>query len=183
MQQIVLDAAAGQVSAELTRRGSPPMPACTSWSRSWTPPNRRWLRSPRPARASTGSPTNPTSIPMPTWWSTPARWSRTAASSHPVPVHRSLRRECRPARVVSRDNDRRSDLIVAFITSVPRTGPDMAPLAPTAGTGLKVPLVVRYDKLATRDRSVIAGKLGSTPADWLAANRVTFFGVFGFGQP
>jgi mRNA interferase MazF len=89
----------------------------------------------------------------------------------------------RPALVVSRDNDRRPDLIVAFITSIPRTGPDMAPLAAIAGTGLKVPSVVRFDKLATLDRSVIAGKLGDAPADWLAANRATFFTVFGFGQP
>ncbi len=86
----------------------------------------------------------------------------------------------RPALVVSRDNDRRTDLVVCFITSVPRTGPDMAPLAATAGTGLKVPSVVRFDKLATLDRSVIAGKLGDAPGDWLATQRATFFGVFGF---
>lgn len=89
----------------------------------------------------------------------------------------------RPALVVSRDNDRRPDLVVCFITSVPRTGPDMAPLAPTAGTGLKVASVVRFDTLATLDRSVIAGKLGGAPADWLPAQRAIFFGVFGVGQP
>jgi len=37
----------------------------------------------------------------------------------------------RPALVVSRDNDRRSDLIVCFITSVSRSGPDISPLAAT----------------------------------------------------
>jgi mRNA interferase MazF len=89
----------------------------------------------------------------------------------------------RPALVVSRDNDRRPDLVVCFITSVPRTGLDMAPLAPTPGTGLKVPSVVRFDKLATLDRLVIAGKLGEAPADWLRAQRAVFFGVFGFGEP
>jgi mRNA interferase MazF len=89
----------------------------------------------------------------------------------------------RPALVVSRDNDRRPDLVVCFITSIPRTGPDMAPLAATAGTGLKVPSVVRFDKLATLDRSVIAGRLGAAPADWLMANRAIFFGVFGFRPP
>jgi mRNA interferase MazF len=89
----------------------------------------------------------------------------------------------RPALVVSRDNDRRPDLVVCFVTSIPRTGPDMAPLAATAGTGLKVPSVVRFDKLATLDRSVIVGRLGAAPADWLAANRAHFFGVFGFGLP
>ncbi len=57
----------------------------------------------------------------------------------------------RPALVVSRDNQRRADLVVCFITSVLRTGPDMAPIAPSPGTGLKVPFVVRFDKLATLD--------------------------------
>ena len=89
----------------------------------------------------------------------------------------------RPALVVSRDNDRRPDLVVAFITSVPRAGVDMAPLDPDPGTGLKVPSVVRFDKLATLDRSVIAGRLGAAPATWLAAQRTVFFGVFGFGPP
>ncbi len=89
----------------------------------------------------------------------------------------------RPALVVSRDNDRRPDLVVCFITSVPRSGPDMAPLDAIPATGLKVASVVRFDKLATLDRSVIAGKLGDAPPEWLAAQRVAFYGVFGFFQP
>ena len=86
----------------------------------------------------------------------------------------------RPALVVSRYNNRRLDLIVCFITSVPRTGPDMAQIAATRGTGLKVPSVVRFDKVATLDRSVIAGKLGVAPAAWLSAHRTAFQSVFGF---
>ena len=89
----------------------------------------------------------------------------------------------RPALVISADNHRRTDLVVCFITSIPRTGPDTAPLAAGAGTGLKVASVVRFDKLATLDRSVVAGKLGQAPADWLTMHRDTFFRVFGFGQP
>jgi mRNA interferase MazF len=88
----------------------------------------------------------------------------------------------RPALVVSRDNDRRSDLVVCFITSVPRAGPDMAPIIASADTGLKVPSVVRFDKIATLDRSIITGKLGDAPALWLAAQQASF-GVFGFGRP
>jgi mRNA interferase MazF len=88
----------------------------------------------------------------------------------------------RPALVVSRDNDRRADLVVCFITSIQRTGPDVAPRTATAGTGLKVPSAVRFDKLATLDRSIIVGKLGDAPADWLLKHRAVFFGVFGFGQ-
>jgi mRNA interferase MazF len=44
-------------------------------------------------------------------------------------------------------------------------------------------LLVRFDKLATLDRSVIAGMIGAAPADWLLAHQADFFGVFGFGQP
>jgi len=86
-----------------------------------------------------------------------------------------------PALVVSRDNQRRSDLIGCFITSTPRAEPDMASLAAPPETGLKVPSVVRFDKLATLDRS--AGKIGDAPAGWLAYHRTTFFAFFGFGQP
>ena len=89
----------------------------------------------------------------------------------------------RPALVVSRDNGRRADVVVCFITSVPRSGPDAAPIAATPGTGLKVPSVVRFDKIATLEKSVVTGKLGDVPPAWLAAHRATFFGVFGFGVP
>jgi mRNA interferase MazF len=43
-----------------------------------------------------------------------------------------------------------------------------------------VPSLVRFDKIATLDRLVIAGKLGEAPAEWLAIHRQTFLGVFGF---
>jgi len=78
----------------------------------------------------------------------------------------------RPALVLSRDNDRRADVVVCFITSAPRTGPDTAMLDPEPGTGL-----------ATLEKSAIAGRLGTAPAAWLAAQRDTSFGVFGFGAP
>ncbi len=86
----------------------------------------------------------------------------------------------RPALVVSLDNHRREDLVVCFITSVPRSGTDIAQLSATAETGLKVPSAVRFDKIATIDRSIIAGKLGAAPMDWLAEHRIKFFNVFGF---
>ena len=86
----------------------------------------------------------------------------------------------RPALVVSRDNHRRLGLVVCIITSVPRSGPDMAPIDALPGTGLKVPSVVRFDKLATLGSAVIAGKLGDAPTAWLHQHRVVFLGVFGF---
>jgi mRNA interferase MazF len=86
----------------------------------------------------------------------------------------------RPALVVSTANDRRADLVVCFITSVPRSGPDMAPLEALPGTGLKVASVVRFDKIATLDRSVVVGPIGAAPSNWLARQAATFRGVFGF---
>ena len=59
----------------------------------------------------------------------------------------------------------------------------MAPIAPTRANGLKDPSVVRFDKLATVNATIITGKLGDAPAAWLAAHRMAFFGVFGFGPP
>jgi mRNA interferase MazF len=74
-------------------------------------------------------------------------------------------------------------VVVCFITSVSRSGPHTAPIAATPGTGLKVPSVVRFDKVATLDRSVVTGRLGDAPPAWLDAHRATFLGVFGFGPP
>ena len=59
----------------------------------------------------------------------------------------------------------------------------MAPIAASAETGLKVPSLVRFDKLAKLDRSVVAGRIGAVPDGWLRAHRAVFFGVFGFGPP
>lgn len=89
----------------------------------------------------------------------------------------------RPALVVSTDNDRRDDIVVAYITSVPRIEPDAAPILPTPGNGLKVPSLVRFDKLATIHRTIIVGRLGDADPAWLAMQRPVFFGVFGFGHP
>ena len=71
----------------------------------------------------------------------------------------------RPVLIVSRDNDRRTDVVVCFITSVSRSGPDMAELHASTGTGPKVRSTVRFDKLATLKKSVIAGPIGNGPAD------------------
>jgi mRNA interferase MazF len=89
----------------------------------------------------------------------------------------------RPALVISTDNDRRTDVVVAYITSVPRSEVDAVPIAPSPGTGLKVASMVRFDKIATISKDIIAGRLGFADPAWLAANRGVFFGVFGFGVP
>ncbi|CAA6603832.1 conserved hypothetical protein [Rhodospirillaceae bacterium LM-1] len=89
----------------------------------------------------------------------------------------------RPALVISRENERRTDIVVAYITSVPRNDPDAMPIAPTKGNGLKTDSMVRFDKIATIDKAILSGQLGSADAGWLKIAQERFFGVFGFGMP
>ena len=91
----------------------------------------------------------------------------------------------RPALVISQNNDRRTDIVLAFITSNPQTAnsSDALSIPPTAKNGLKVRSYVRFDKLVTLEANVTAGKLGDAERDFLVSARQTFFGVFGFGSP
>jgi mRNA interferase MazF len=88
----------------------------------------------------------------------------------------------RPALVLSRDNHRRSDVVLAFITSNARlaTSPDALEIRPSATSGLKITSYVRFDKLATLETSVIAGQLGNADLTFLKAARPVFDTVFGF---
>lgn len=88
----------------------------------------------------------------------------------------------RPALMVSRDNDRRADVVLAYLTTKDYAGnSDAVPLSPDPTNGLKAPSVVRFDKLVTLEKGVVAGKIGDADVAWLAAARPVFFGVFGFG--
>lgn len=90
----------------------------------------------------------------------------------------------RPALVVSRDNARRADIVLAFVTSriPPMPLPDSFAVQPSASNGLKVPSLIRFDKLATLEKRVIAGEIGRLEDAALAAARPVFVGVFGFGS-
>lgn len=89
----------------------------------------------------------------------------------------------RPALVISADNDRRTDIIVAYITSIPRNDPDAISIMPTSGNGLKTTSMVRFDKVATINKDIIVGRIGDADPDWLKRAGAVFFRVFGFGNP
>jgi len=89
----------------------------------------------------------------------------------------------RPALVISTDNERRADVVVAYISSVARNEPDSVPIPPTATNGLKVASTVRFDKIATLEKKIVSGRLGSVDPAWLRQHRGKFFAVFGFGSP
>jgi len=91
----------------------------------------------------------------------------------------------RPALVVSRDNARRSDIVLAFITSqtAATKNPDAVAIQPSSTNGLKAPSFVRFDKLVTLETRVIVGKLGNAEPAFVNLACPVFFGVFGFGTP
>ena len=104
----------------------------------------------------------------------PARFPFTDLSSAKV----------RPALVISDHNERRSDIVLAFMTS--NTGAasaDAVLIQPTVRNGLKVPTLVRLDKIATLEAQIVVGKIGDAEEDFLRTAAPVFFGVFGFGKP
>mgnify|MGYP001039829572 CR=1 FL=1 len=72
----------------------------------------------------------------------------------------------RPAVIVSRTDRPGEDVILAFISSVrsPQSLPTDLPLDPShpdfRSTGLKVPSIIKCDKLATVQQQIILGELG-----------------------
>lgn len=88
----------------------------------------------------------------------------------------------RPALVISRENEHRDDVVLAFVTSRPsatwRT--DSVAIAPTAANGLRVASFVRFDKLVTLHKGLVLGKAGDAAPDWLVAAKSACHGVFGF---
>lgn len=98
----------------------------------------------------------------------------------PFPFTDLTAAKVRPALVVSAGGAK-ADVIVCFIGSklTPRLR-NAVRVDPTPQNGLKVPSVVRFDKIATLDRGVVLGELGRIDRAWLRKHRLTFFRVFGF---
>lgn len=91
-------------------------------------------------------------------------------------------KKLRPALVVSGNNDARIDVVLAYITSRPYSGPDSVKVLPTAINGLKAPSIVRFDKLVTLKKQLVVGQLGQMEPEWLTQVSPVFFGVFGFDR-
>lgn len=87
----------------------------------------------------------------------------------------------RPALVVSKLNRSSRDVVVCFITSrIDQDTSHAITLQPSAKSGIKVPSLVRFDKIATLDRGIIIGELGRVDSALLRKHRKVFHGVFGF---
>ena len=85
----------------------------------------------------------------------------------------------RPALVVSARNDA-TDIIVCFMTAVQRPEAALPMLLAAPSNGLKQASAVRFNKIAGLNVSLITGRIGETPADWLREQSSRFFAAFGF---
>ena len=85
----------------------------------------------------------------------------------------------RPVLVVSVGNDG-EDVTVCAITSRPHDGEFDVAVTASEDNGLKVTSRVQFDKIATLERSVISGKLGSMTATFMNTHSSLFFSQFGF---
>lgn len=97
----------------------------------------------------------------------------------PFPFTDLTASKVRPALVVSRSG-KGSDVIVCFISSKLARLRNAVRIDPTLQNGLKVPSIVRFDKIATLDRDIVLGELGRIDRAWLRKHRTMFFRVFGF---
>ncbi len=88
----------------------------------------------------------------------------------------------RPVFVLSVDNDG-DDIIVCAITSKPHNGPYDVHVAPNDGTGLRVPSRVQFDKIATLSKTVISGRLGSMPPEFMTIHKPLLLHVLGLDSP
>lgn len=87
----------------------------------------------------------------------------------------------RPVLVVSAANEG-PDVIVCAITSRAHDGAFDVPVAPSPENGLKVVSRVQFDKIATLERGVIAGRLGALPQTFMETNKPLFLNLFGFAR-
>src|SRR5437879_4370710 len=79
----------------------------------------------------------------------------------PFPFTDLTATKARPALIVSPSDRSARDVIVCFITSQVQPGiPHSLLLKRTAASGLKVPSLVRFDKIATLDRRIVLGEIG-----------------------
>ncbi len=87
----------------------------------------------------------------------------------------------RPALVVSKSGRVSRDVVVCFITSrIEKDVPHALALQASGKSGLKVPSLVRFDKIATLDRGIILGELGRVDGAVLRKHKKVFNSVFGF---
>jgi mRNA interferase MazF len=84
----------------------------------------------------------------------------------------------RPVIVLSVDNDG-EDIIVCAVTSKPHNGPYDIVIPHNEMTGLKTPSRVQFDKIATLAKTVVSGRIGSAPQEFMTLHKPLLLHVLG----
>ncbi|MBI2464408.1 type II toxin-antitoxin system PemK/MazF family toxin [Candidatus Peregrinibacteria bacterium] len=104
----------------------------------------------------------------------------------PFPFTDLTSAKLRPALIVSKTNQQSEDIMVVFITTKARKKLQsghflLKNIDPCfEQTGLKVSSLFRFDKIATINKKLILGELGTVHKTTLSKMRSHFFSVFGF---
>jgi mRNA interferase MazF len=84
----------------------------------------------------------------------------------------------RPVVVLPVENDG-EDVIVCAITSKSFTGAYDIAAPDSLDTGLKVPSIVQFDKIATLAKTVISGRIGAMPREFMTAHKPLLLRLLG----
>jgi mRNA interferase MazF len=85
----------------------------------------------------------------------------------------------RPAVILSAFPQQKPDVMLAFISSkIPEKNPYGIIVKPSNKNGLKIPSIIRLDKIATLDKRIILGSIGKMPSTWLQKNIEVFMSMF-----
>jgi mRNA interferase MazF len=104
----------------------------------------------------------------------------------PFPFTDLTSTKVRPALILSKTDAEAKDLVLAFITSRTdeqnKRGRFLLKVMDRHAkkTGLKVDSLIRFDKLATLNKKIILGELGTLDKEVLAKAKTRFQEVFGF---
>jgi mRNA interferase MazF len=98
----------------------------------------------------------------------------------PFPFTDLSSNKVRPALIISKTNPKERDIIICFITSKPERNQGAVRIENTPVTGLKVPSVVRLDKIATIEKKIVLGELGKVEDSFFKENTHKFFDILGF---
>ncbi|HEX9722555.1 MAG TPA: type II toxin-antitoxin system PemK/MazF family toxin [Candidatus Paceibacterota bacterium] len=97
----------------------------------------------------------------------------------PFPFTNLTAAKVRPALVLSAE-PLNEDVIVAFISSKPKQGKYVVGIIPSRENGLKVASVIICSKIATLEKAVVLGELGTLEERFLKQVRANLAAIFAY---
>jgi mRNA interferase MazF len=86
----------------------------------------------------------------------------------------------RPSLVISKSTKTDKNIIVCFITSREKNKKNIVKIENTPLTGLKVPSILRLDKIVTVADKIVIGEIGKVESQFFKEYGKNFFNIFKF---